>query len=338
MWVTKATQTWYSFMSKFTLMKKIASLVLFLTFPVTSFAHVKWFAEDAVSVRPYSLTDAPVLIWFLISVALVFLGIYLEKKLHVPKRVHAVMEKCAPYVLSIASMGFGLSFLLFSYYGFIFAPNLPGYGFSDVLIIIQIIAGFLILFGFYERIGGLLLLALFLMGIGRYGFGEMMDTLEMLGFAVYAIIVGRPKFKIIDLEIFDKIRHKIHSYGLIFLRLGVGINLIVLGFSEKILRPALTADFLSKYDWNFMQKIGFESFSNYWFGFSAGVVEILFGLFFILGLVTRTTTVVLAVFLVSTLLLLGPTELIGHLPHFSIAIVLLTLGSGTKMVLRKKQK
>lgn len=308
-------------------------LGLLALLPTTLFAHVKWFAEESIPVRPYAISDIPVMVWILVSIALIALGIYLEKKLKIPAWFARLNEKYAPYILSIASIGFGLSFLIFSYNGFIFAPNLLAHGYTDPLIIIQIVAGVMILLGIFERIGGLLLLVLFGLGVHRYGSVEMMDTLEMVGFAFYALIVGRPKFKIIDTNAMTKIRHEVHSYGLALLRVGTGLNLIILGFSEKILSPSLTADFLSKYHWNFVQALGVESFTNYWFAFSAGVVEVMFGVFFLLGLVTRLTTVILAVFLVTTLVLLGPLELIGHLPHFSIAIVLLLLGSGARLKL-----
>lgn len=316
-------------------MKKILYTIPLLALPLTALAHVRWFATEKTPIKAYSLSDSPVLIWIGISILLIAIGIYLEKKIKVPNYFHKFTEKYAPYVLSMASIGFGLSFLIFSYNGFIFAPNLLANGSTDLLIIIQALAGLMILLGIYERVGGLLLIILFILGINRFGFLEMIDALEIVGFALYAIIVGRPKFKIIDIELFGKLRHKIHPYGLALLRVGTGLNLIILGFSEKILAPSLTADFLSTHSWNFMQKIGFESFTNYWFAFSAGSVEVMFGIFFLLGLVTRITTLTLAVFLVTTLVLLGPIELIGHLPHFSMAIVLFILGSGARFKLIK---
>jgi len=316
-------------------MKKTILTLALLALPLVASAHVKWFATEHGAVRPYELSDWPVMAWLAIAIIVVLIGIYLEKVLKVPKWFEGFIERYAPYVLSICSIGFGLSFLLFSYNGFIFAPNLMSHGFTDPLLIIQAVAGLMMVFGFYERIGGLLLIVLFALGVQRYGFGEMMDTMEMLGFALYVMIVGRPKFKIVDIESLSKVRHEVHSYGLAILRAGTGLNLIILGFSEKILSPSMTADFLSKYDWNLMTKIGFESYNNYWFAFSAGAVEALFGVFFLLGLVTRLTTLCLAVFLVSTLILLGPVELVGHLPHFSIAMVLLLMGSGARLKLVK---
>lgn len=309
-----------------------------LAVPSLAMAHVKWFAEEENFVPKYNISDSHIIIAIIIGLVIIGLGIYLEKKLHVPHKLEKTIQKWAPGVLSIASIGFGLAFIIFAFKGFIFAPNLPAVGNMGALMLsIELIAGILILLGFYERIGGLLILVLFFLGIHQYGGIEMLDTLEMVGFVIYIIIIGRPKWQIKDWNFVHHLTHKIHRYGLPILRVGTGLNLIVLGFTEKILNPSLTDNFLSHYNWNFMQNLGFHNFTNYYFGFSAGVVEVLFGVFFLLGLVTRTTTIALAVFLVTTLYLLGPIELIGHLPHFSIAIVLLVLGSGTRLVLMHKK-
>ncbi len=313
-------------------------LVSFLLLsPFVTFAHVKWFATPEKQIPFYKITDPNVILAIILGLVIVGFGIYLEKKLKVPNRLNASIEKWAPKVLSLASIGFGLAFIIFSIQGFIFAPNLPPVGtVGTLMLVLQFVAGVMILLGLYERIGGLLIIILFILGISEYGMYEMLDTLEMIGFAIYVIIIGRPKWKIKDTNLIEPITHPMHSYGLPILRVATGLNLILLGFTEKILSPSLTDNFLSTHNWNFMQTLGFEGFTNYWFAFSAGSVEILFGIFFLLGLITRTTTICLAIFLATTLVLLGPIELVGHLPHFSIAIVLLVLGSGSKLILMKK--
>ena len=302
--------------------------------PFVTFAHVKWFAMPGKDIPFYKITDPNVILAILLGLLIIGFGIYLENKLKVPNRLSASIQKWAPKVLSIASIGFGLAFIIFSLQGFIFAPNLPAVGAMGAsMLALQFLAGIMILLGLYERVGGLLIILLFILGINEYGMYEMLDTLEMIGFAIYVIIIGRPKWKIRDTNLIEPVTHPMHSYGLPILRAGTGLNLIILGFTEKILTPSLTDNFLSTHNWNFMQSLGFEGFTNYWFAFSAGSVEILFGIFFLLGLVTRTTTICLAIFLATTLVLLGPVELVGHLPHFSIAIVLLVLGAGSKLVL-----
>lgn len=316
--------------------KFILTLLLFI--PTFSYAHVRWFAQEAGYIRPYSITDTPVTIWILIALCIIAIGFYLEKKLNVPPKIHDFLEKIAPAVLSLASIGFGFAFIIFAYKGFIFSPNLVAD--NDLvgrgLLLLEGLAGAMMLFGVYGRIAGLFIVILFVFGIHEYGASNMIDTLEMLGFACYIMIIGRPKWKIIETNFLQKFSHRIHKYSYSILRIGTGLNLVVLGFTEKVLAPSLTKDFLAHYHWNFMQNaLGFTQFTDYWFAFSAGMVEILFGIFFVLGLVTRTTTICLAVFLILTLAMLGPIELVGHLPHFSIAIVLLVLGSGPKMLLPK---
>lgn len=302
--------------------------------PFVTSAHVKWFATPEKDIPFYKITDQNVIWAIVLGLLIIGFGIYLENKLKVPNRLSASIQKWAPKVLSIASIGFGLAFIIFSLQGFIFAPNLPAVGAMGAsMLALQFLAGIMILLGLYERVGGLLIILLFILGINEYGMYEMLDTLEMIGFAIYVIIIGRPKWKIRDTNLIEPVTHPMHSYGLPILRVGTGLNLIILGFTEKILTPSLTDNFLSTHNWNFMQSLGFEGFTNYWFAFSAGSVEILFGIFFLLGLVTRTTTICLAIFLATTLVLLGPVELVGHLPHFSIAIVLLVLGAGSKLVL-----
>lgn len=323
----------YNILMKF---KKFFLLVPLLFLPYITFAHVKWFAEQTTQIPAYKITDKFVVLAIIASIILVLIGIFLEKRLHMPKFLDKYIERFAPGALSIASVGFGFAFLLFTLKGFIFAPNLLAVGdMGSIMLLVQGVAGAMILFGFYERLGGFLLVILFILGVQEYGAYEMLDTFEMLGFAFYAIIIGRPKWSLKDASILKNFRHRFRSYGLPILRVGTGLNLIILGFTEKILTPSLTANFLENYNWNFMQKIGIYSVTDYWFAFFAGVVEILFGIFFLLGLVTRTTTVVLAIFLVTTLVLLGPIELVGHLPHFSIAIVLFVLGSGSRLKLIK---
>ena len=320
-------------------MRKILGLLALLGIPALAGAHVKWFAEPVEYVRPYQITDKPVLIWIAISVVLVLIGVFLEKKLEVPKWIRSHEGTWGEIALSVASMGFGLAFLIFSYHGFIFAPNLPAEGgLGPWMLFIQTLAGLMLLFGFYERFGAVLVFILFVLGVKQFGFHEMADTLEMLGFAVYGFIIGRPKFYIEREPWAHMVTIRLKEYAVPLLRVGTGLNLMILGFSEKIFATSLTHNFLMEFDWNFMQNLGFVNFTDYWFAFSAGMVELLFGLFLVLGLVTRLTTLVLALFLITTLILLGPIELIGHLPHFSIAIVLLVLGSGERLKIVNNRK
>lgn len=306
----------------------LSSLLVFL--PVVALAHVKWFAQEKEYVRPYSISDGFVISWIIVSVLIVLAGVYFERKISLPRSIVEKFKRIAPYVHSIAQIGFGISLIIFSIKGFIFAPNLPVEGLLSILMrVVEFISGAMILLGYFERLGAILVLALFFMSVYLHGAIEMLDALEVFGFSLYLLIYGRPNMRLSNK--FNIGDFQLNEYAVPILRIFTGLNLFVLGFSEKILNPSLTQNFLEVHNWNFMDALGFHMFTNYWFAFSAGVVESLFGVFLILGLVTRFTTVTLAIFLASTLVLLGPVELMGHLPHFSIAIIFLILGSGDRL-------
>ena len=315
-------------------MKKVLSIPLALSFllPAISEAHVKWFAYPAKTVRSYSFLDSWVIVWIIISLLLIAIGVYLERKIKVPDLVSKYSQSFTDIAHSVCSIGIGLSLILFSINGYVFAPNIPVFGYLGLsLLMVQAVSGILVLFGFYERVGAALLLLLFFSGIVQNGVLSTLEALDVLGIALYIFIIGRPKWSLIKSNIFESFANSKRSYGVPLLRFFTGLNLVILGFSEKILNPSLTQSFLEHYHWNFMQNIGFFWFSDYWFAFSAGVAEGLIGVFLVLGILTRVTTLALAGFLVTTLVLLGPVELIGHLPHFSMAIVFLVIGSGERL-------
>ncbi|MEK9154083.1 MAG: hypothetical protein AAB798_01275, partial [Patescibacteria group bacterium] len=72
-------------------------------------------------------------------------------------------------------------------------------------------------------------------------------------------------------------------------------------------------------------------YSDYLFTLSAGAVESLFGLIFILGVVTRLNALIVAIVFTIPLFILGPIELAGHLPHFAAVVLLLLFGGGNML-------
>jgi uncharacterized membrane protein YphA (DoxX/SURF4 family) len=123
------------------------------------------------------------------------------------------------------------------------------------------------------------------------------------------------------------------------LRFHTGVALSVLAFSEKLLQPSLAMAFLEKHNVNFMKTLGFENFSDHLFVLSAGFSELLFGMIFVLGLVTRINTLALAFFLIASnvyFFLMGKSaegilEIIGHANLFAIGLLLIFYGAGSKL-------
>lgn len=114
------------------------------------------------------------------------------------------------------------------------------------------------------------------------------------------------------------------------LRILLGVSLVTLAFTEKLNNPAMALALLERHDFNFMTSLGFN-YSDQWFVYSAGVVELLLGLVLLTGWVTRLAVASLFSFMVATnvyFLAVGEyhmalVEFIGHLPIFACGILLL---------------
>ncbi|MFC4877105.1 DoxX family membrane protein [Microbulbifer halophilus] len=134
-------------------------------------------------------------------------------------------------------------------------------------------------------------------------------------------------------------RGDIFPVAVSILRISLGVSLIFLGFSEKILNPHMAMAFLNEFSSvNFMQYF-FESFNHRVFILCAGSAEVLFGVIYVLGLVTRLNTIALAFFLVASnsyffavgLEHLAWMEFSGHTSLLATALILVVAGRGAPL-------
>jgi len=321
------------------LSKALIGLIAFLL-PLTALAHVKWFVEGDNPPIPDENTALYLIVWALIALVVVAIGIWLDKylqkkwrhKRHISERVHEKID-------SVFGLIIGGFFLIASYQGFIFSVDISHLGiYQTQFIWLQALIGASFLIGFAVRVSALALIA-FWIGLAFYiGPLHMLEALWVLAVGIFAFIRGRTFLKTKSF-IPDRVCNRYCDYALPILRVFVGIDLIILGFSEKILHPELALNFLAQYDWNFMQNIfGLEWFTDYLFVLSAGSMEALFGLIFVLGIVTRINALAIGIIFTIPMFILGPSELIGHMPHFTIVAMLLLFGAGSKLRLVNPNK
>lgn len=118
--------------------------------------------------------------------------------------------------------------------------------------------------------------------------------------------------------------------GLLLVRCLLGLSLIALAFTEKLIDPTRAMALLEHHDFNFMSQLGL-AYSDRLFVYSAGAVELLLGLVLLLGWVTRLTVSALFAVMVATNVYffvvgeyqMAMVELVGHLPIFACGILLL---------------
>lgn len=301
-----------------------------LLLPAVAMAHTRWFADSDLT--PF-VTDEPttlyLITWGAIVIAIASMAIVLNRYawanlnfFHPPK----------PHVFERASSTFtmvaGTFFIIAGSHEYLFSPNLTvESGIPMSLIVLEIVVGLAFLLGIGTRMAGLVLGFLWTTLFFNVGWLVALEDIWVLSTAIYIVLMGNDYFSIISFSLLRKVFAPYKRYSLSFLRLGTGATLMVLGLSEKILAPEYGMNFLEQHPWNFMQILGFE-YSNYLFTLSAGAVEFLFGLIFVLGVVTRLNALVVAVVFTIPLFILGPIELAGHLPHFAAVVLLLLFGSG----------
>lgn len=305
------------------------SLLAFIV-PTVTTAHTRWFAHEEL--LPYKASEPTgIYLGILAGVALILVGIgywlerrgYLSLKFLQPRGAHSFDRAASAFTMMT-----GAFLMIAGTHQYLFSPNLTVVsGIAPILIYTQFVIGIAFLLGIYARLAAILLAAIWFIGIPVIGVIPMLEDIWILATAAFVFIMGNDYFSLVSFRAVAPLAHRYRSYALPLLRLGTGTTLLVLGFTEKILHPEFGINFLRQYDWNFMALTGLP-YSDYLFTLSAGMVESLFGLIFILGIMTRLNALVVAVVFSIPIFLLGPIELAGHLPHFAAIVLVLLFGAG----------
>lgn len=319
---------------------KILSTLFLFFIPAVSFAHTKWFAESKL--EPIEVTE-PTLLYLAIAGILMTLIVVLAIELHQKNKLRlCFLEPQGNDKYKRAASAFamisGSFFLIAGTHEYLFSPNQSlESGTPMLLITIQIIIGLAFMIGIGTRISAVLLSLLWLGSFHFVGTIEALENIWVLSTALFIMIMGNDYFSLISYSALREIMSKFKTHALSILRIGTGLTLMVLGFSEKILAPQYGLNFLELHSWNFMEKLGF-TYSDYLFTISAGAVEFLLGFILVLGVLTRFTALVTAVIFTIPLFILGPIELAGHIPHFTAIVLLILFGNGGHFVFFRKYK
>ncbi len=303
-----------------------------LIVPNVAQAHVRWFVDpnspEIATFEPYTLFDPAVLIWIAIATVLIGTAIFLDSRL---PTVPVANTKIRHDVMELMRILTGISFLLTAYDGALVAPHLQAQGgFGLFLVFLQAGIGILLLSNHFLHHAAILMLILFMGMMIQFGVVRSFEYVNVVGIALFLLFNYFPT---------DELRAKLKPYSVDMLRIFTGLSLIMLGISEKLHGAALGQAYLSEYQWNFMKLLGFDWFSDRLFVLSAGVMEVVFGIILVLGVVTRLNILVVAgLMLISNAVFIlqneqdeALKELIGHLPIIATALILLLLGYGQRL-------
>ena len=178
-------------------------------------------------------------------------------------------------------------------------------------------------YGALTRFAAVALAALWVVGLFVVGPEPMLDNALYLGFAAFFFLAGRGPVSV-DRFLFPKLEPRADrlAWAVPALRVGLGMSLIVVAFTEKFANLPLALSFLQRYPLNFTPALGMP-LSDEVFVLCAGSVELLVGLFLLLGLFPREIVLVAWVPINLTLTIFNWVELVGHLPIYGMMAVLL---------------
>ncbi len=302
---------------------KILGISLLSVLSTQANAHVKWFVADegAFAAVHFSLDTISLLV---VCGAVMFLLLASWAEFSTNNRAQQLLY--SPwlnnnYIYTVIKTSVLVLLLGNIIQGHFIAPNIPIAHHAQTEHFAQ--AFLIILLVFDGVLFALATLALCAALIWLYGMDLAIDYIFELAAIALAVGLCCPQNSWFTLK--QKIPAELcRRYALTALRFGLGVQLCVLTVHDKLLHPGLALQFLQDYPYfNFMRLVGIDSFSDLHFVLGAGLAELCFGLLLVTNIAQRLASGCICFFFLLSGLVLGPAELLGHIPIFAAAIILL---------------
>ena len=312
-------------------MKKILFAFLLLVLPIFSFAHVGY-VIDQQSFNEAKGTDFQflasavedpfnvqlILITILAVLIVYYLGhknFFIKKELNHIKKYASSYEDLIPWILRLS---LGIALIGASSANMLVSPLLSTNG---TIALIELILGFLMLFGAFIEITALIIVLLFIIGI----FAEpyLFGNLEFFGAALALMLIGNPRpgfDHIVGIKMF--VSENLRKLYVPILRISIGLALTFLAVYEKMLNPHASELVVQKYNLTSAIAVSPEMWV-----FSVGIIEVVVGIFLLIGFKTRLTSAIAFAVLVLTFFYFKE-DIFSHVTLFGTLSVLFITGGG----------
>ncbi len=308
-------------------MKNILAVLLAI-FPVGVLAHTRYVISEDVPLPVYGITDSfsPLLDpWNLILICIVFGAVlllysvaqkldFIKHKLdRIDSRI-AAYQHLVPWILRIS---LGILLLGSATHDVLVSPVAHISGFSGI----QTVVGFCLLAGFLLTPMTLAALILYLYAVSTDSY--LLGNFEVFGALLATLAFANPSPGVDDLFGIPQLAIKwLQQHSTTILRIGIGIAFLYLGIYEKFLHPELSFAVVQKYNLTSLIPVS----AGMWV-MSAGIIEALLGICFILGFKTRLCAAIAFVVLATTFFGLRE-DVVAHVTLFGSISSLFILGSG----------
>ena len=313
---------------------KGAVVIALVALPCAAVAHEKWFADaKGYPTHWEQIFRFPQIVGVLLALAativlaVVWRGTGRRALLPGPEAFGATPDSRARFyglVPLILGIHVGVPLIVLGITGQLFSPNNPLSGpWLYVLGVMQIGIGLSVIYGGLARAGGAALCLLWLAGTGVVGLESMLENAHYLGFGAFFLLTGRGPYAV-DRLLFPAFEPtpRLSRLAMPALRIGTGLGLTLVAFTEKLANPELARAFLHQHPLNFTGWLHIPM-SDDLFVLCAGSTELLIGLCLIFGIFPRLIVASAWVLINMSLTVFSWVELVGHLPLYGVMAILL---------------
>lgn len=298
-------------------------------------AHERWFVpNDRHPPTDWgAIVSFPVLLALVASGATVVFLRWLQQRLGDPLWPRpAFFQRMEPAAAAILGVQAAITLIFSASRLELFAPNieLPANAVGFLLAGLAVVAAFSFITGVLTRWGAIIVGLLWLSCFAFVPPIEVFEQTIWLGIAVYLAAVGRGVVRTETGAEEDRseLTDRLLPWALPALRVGAGVTVLVLAFSEKLLNVELGELFLEEYPrFNVLQWAGIDWFTDARFVLLIGIIEAMAGCALIAGYLPRLVILALWIPFNLGIIFLPPQELIGHLPILATMYVLLVRGT-----------
>lgn len=310
---------------------KYRSYLLFLSlfFPLIAQAHVQWFVKPE-EMKNIAFSLDMVSFWLTVGVLIcIFIAVLLTRY----SGVFSITEKLVSYV-PVVDRRLYLSYFITLINTFLVMILLRGEFLAPNLILsvsqqplgVFLQAAIVVCASFSVGLAGVIVLFTTLVVLFVFPSISINYMFELVAIGIFMLLNG-PVISTLDQWIFPASTEKSErrwKRSVLILRIGIGLQLIVLALTEKLLSPGLGLVFVEMYPfYNFFPVFGLDQVSNLHFVYFIGICEMTLGAMLAFGIASRIVIAVLAAAFTTTAIIHGLHEILGHLPIFAAAVVLL---------------
>ena len=223
-------------------------------------AHVKWFSTDSQLETVDSLVLTEWTVVFLVILAGILL-MYFVDKIFKPfdKILDDKLSRWRDWVPTVVRYSTAV-FLIFNYWNNIFFASNIDYSNDTLYTVVTaslILVALGLIFGVYTRLAGVILLASYVLAfLSTSDPVQLLDHLVYLGIGLFLLYSEAGKLSLANVDFKPLTKLKSNAWlATPLLKTFIGLGLIIMAFSEKLLNLTLANNFLLDHNWNVLSSL-----------------------------------------------------------------------------------